>query len=286
MKREKGDERLSLFIRRAIAYLVLSILTFLCLFFFYCLLVNSTRSHPEISKGFSFIPGKSFFSNLKNVLQNENLPVLHGIWNSFFIATVSAVSSVYIATLTAYGIYAYDFKMKKAAYMFILMVMMIPTQVTTLGFIQVITKMKLLDTFVPLVTYKMVNPVVFYFMISYMESNLALEIVESSRIDGAGEFRTFNQIVMPIMKPAVAVELIFTFVESWNNYFMPSLVIKTATKKTLPILIAQLRSADFLKFDMGQVYMLVFIAIIPVAIVYLCLSKFIIRGVTEGSVKG
>lgn len=267
-------------------YIVLLILTFLCLFFFYCLIINATRSHPEISKGFSFIPGRSFGSNLKNVLNNENLPVLSGIFNSLFIAGTSAALSVYVSALTAYAIHAYDFKFRNAVYLFIILIMMIPTQVTTLGFLRLIGKMGLMDSFIPLILPSMAAPIVFYFMVSYYESNLPLEIVESARIDGSNEFYTFNTIVIPIVKPALAVQGIFAFVASWNNYFVPSLVLKANMKKTLPILIAQLRSADFLKFDMGQVYMLITIAIVPVAIIYLCLSKFIIGGVTAGSVKG
>ena len=122
-------------------------------------------------------------------------------------------------------------------------------------------------------------------MKQYLDASLPMEIVEAARIDGAGEFYTFNHIVLPIMKPALAVQAIFSFVSSWNNYFIPALVLDTADKKTLPILIAQLRSADFLKFDMGKVYMLVAIAILPVIIVYLLLSKFIVRGVALGGVK-
>ena len=87
-----------------------------------------------------------------------------------------------------------------------------------------------------------------------MESALPLSLVEAARIDGSGEFRTFNSIVLPLMKPAIAVQAIFTFVANWNNYFTPALVLHDDKMKTLPILIAQLRSADFLKFDMGQVY--------------------------------
>lgn len=123
-------------------------------------------------------------------------------------------------------------------------------------------------------------------MLQYMEGNLPMEIVEAARIDGSGEFSTFNRIVLPILKPALAVQAIFTFVNTWNNYFTPALVLSSSGKKTLPILIAQLRSADFLKFDMGQVYMMVAIAILPVIAVYLCLSKFIVRGVALGGVKG
>jgi len=129
-------------------------------------------------------------------------------------------------------------------------------------------------------------PITFYYMKQYMESTLPLSIVEAARIDGSGEFRTFNSIVMPLMKPALAVQAIFTFVQNWNNYFIPALVLHTEEKKTLPILIAQLRSADFLKFDMGQVYVMIAFSILPVVVVYLILSKFIIQGVALGGVKG
>ena len=123
-------------------------------------------------------------------------------------------------------------------------------------------------------------------MKQYMDSALPLALVEAARIDGAGEFRTFNTIVLPLMKPSIAVQAIFTFVASWNNYFTPALILNKDKVKTLPILIAQLRSADFLKFDMGQVYMMIAFSIFPVIIVYLILSKYIVGGVAVGSVKG
>ena len=123
-------------------------------------------------------------------------------------------------------------------------------------------------------------------MRQYLEATLPLEMVEAARIDGSNEFRIFNQIVLPIMKPAIAVQMIFSFVGSWNNYFMPSLLLNKAEKKTVPIMIAQLRSADYSKFDMGKVYMLMLMAILPVMIIYMILSKSIIKGVTSGSVKG
>ena len=112
-----------------------------------------------------------------------------------------------------------------------------------------------------------------------------MEIVEAARIDGSGEFHTFNHIVLPMIKPALAVQAIFTFVLEWNNYFVNTRSSVSSRKKTLPILIAQLRSADFLKFDMGKVYMFIAIAIVPVIVVYLLLSRFIVAGVTVGGVK-
>jgi len=168
---------------------------------------------------------------------------------------------------------------------FILMVMMIPTQVTALGFVQLINKMKIDDTFIPLIVPSIAAPVTFFYMKQYMDSTLSLSLIEAARIDGAGEFRIFNTIAFPLMKPAIAVQAIFTFVASWNNYFVPALVLHSDKKKTLPILIAQLRSADFLKFDMGQVYCMIAFSILPVIVVYLILSKYIVGGVSLGGVK-
>ena len=124
------------------------------------------------------------------------------------------------------------------------------------------------------------------YMKQYLESVLPMEIVEAARIDGSNEFSTFNRIVLPIMKPAIAVQMIFAFVASWNNYFIPALLLDKADLKTVPIMIAQLRSADYSKFDMGKVYMFIFLAILPVLVVYIILSKAIIRGATAGAVKG
>ena len=263
------SEKATLAARRTVCYAALVLLSFLCLFFFYVLVINSTRTHFEIQKGFSFLPGRSLMTNLKNVLSDANIPVLTGVRNSLIVSGCSAALSVYFSALTAYGIYAYNFRFKKAAFAIILLIMTMPTQVSALGFLQLITKMGLKNSFIPLIIPSIAAPAVFFFMKQYLDASLPMEIVEAARIDGAGEFYTFNHIVLPIMKPALAVQAIFSFVSSWNNYFIPALVLDTADKKTLPILIAQLRSADFLKFDMGKVYMLVAIAILPVIIVYL-----------------
>lgn len=284
--RPERNGKVRLIASRAVSYLFLIILCFLCLFFFYILLINATRSNFEIQKGFSVLPGGSFAANLRNVLNNANIPVLSGIRNSLIVSGLTALLSVYFSALTAYGIYAYDFRLKKAAYAFILLIMMMPTQVSALGFLRLISGMGLRDSLTALYLPSIAAPAVFFFMRQYMEAGLPLEIVEAARIDGSGEYHTFNHIVIPIMKPALAVQAIFSFVGAWNNYFLPALVIDSSKKKTLPILIAQLRSADFLKFDLGQVYMMIAIAILPVIVVYLFLSKFIVRGVTLGSVKG
>ena len=288
-----NNDKTVLTIRRVICYVVLILLTVLSLFPFLILIINSTRSHVQIQQGFSMIPGNQFFVNFKNAIFGKTYNgttlqwnVFGGMLNSFIVAGCATLLSVYFSAFTAYGVHVYDFKLRKFAFTFILVIMMVPSQVSALGFVNLVTKMGLKDSLIPLIIPTIAAPSTFYFMKQYMESSLPLEIVEAARIDGCNEFRTFNSIIVPILKPAFAVQAIFTFVTNWNNYFIPSLIISKDSKKTLPILIAQLRSADFTKFDMGQLYFTIMIAIVPVVIVYLCLSKFIICGVTLGSVKG
>lgn len=272
-------------VRRIIAYVVLIFFAVLCLFWFYVLFINATRSHGEMTRGFTAIPSKHLITNFINVL-NGSQPIILGMFNSMLISLLSAVLCTYFSTMTAYAIHAYDFKIKKFMFTFILAVMTIPSQVTALGFIQLINKINLDDNYIPLIIPTIAAPVTFFYMKQYMESNLHPSLIEAARMDGSGEFRTFNTIVLPLMKPAIAVQAIFTFVSSWNNYFTPALVIDSPHKKTLPILIAQLRSADFLKFDMGQVYVTIAFSIFPVIIVYLLLSKYIVEGTAAGGVKG
>ena len=282
---ERKSSGIGIHARRVLAYIVLIFISILCLFWFYVLFVNATRSHAQIQLGFSALPSGEFMNNWVHLMHSSQ-PVWNGLFNSVIVAAFSAILTTYFSCMTAYAIHVYNFKLKNVMFTFILMIMMIPTQVTALGFYRLMMDWNLMDSFIPLIIPAIAAPVVFFYMKQYMDSSLPLEIVEASRIDGAGEFKTFNMMILPIMKPAIAVQAIFAFVQSWNNYFIPSLLLTENKKKTLPILIAQLRSADFLKKDMGQVYLMIAFSIFPVIVVYLLLSKHIVQGVALGSVKG
>lgn len=235
-------------LRSIVAHLVLIILSIMCLFFFYILIINATRSHADLQKGFSALPGKDFLVNLNKVANDGTFPMFRGILNSLVVSGFSAALCTYFSSLTAYGLYAYDFKLKKVAFTFIMAILVMPTQVTAMGFLRLITKMGMYDSLLPLIIPSIASPAVFYFMYSYLQSSLPLSLVEAARIDGSMEFRTFNQIVLPIMKPAIAVQAIFTFVGSWNNYFVPALIIQSKDKMTVPILIATLRGGGLYEF--------------------------------------
>ena len=278
--------RRQLRILRILVYSMIILLCFLCLFFFYLMIINSTRTHGQLQQGFTMIPGSNFINNLKNAWSKSDINIPVGMKNSFFVSAMTSLLTSYVSALTAYGTYVYRFKFRKYVHVFIIAVMMIPTQVNAVGFVQLAMKYNLTNNLWMLIVPAIASPAVYFYMYQYLKATLPLEMVEASRIDGAGEFYTFNKIVLPIMKPALAVQIIFSFIASWNNYFTPSLLLSKADKKTVPIMIAQLRSADYSKFDMGQVYMLMLLAIIPVLLIYIFLSRFIIKNVTSGSVKG
>ena len=271
---------------RILVYAILIFLSILCLFSFVMLFINASRSNGQLQAGFTLIPGGHLLDNFKNAWTDSSINIPRGLLNSFIVAACTAVLTTYFSALTAYGFQAYDFKGKKLLFGFIMAIMVIPSQVSASGFVQICYRFGLTNNYWVLILPGIAAPIVFFYIKQYMESNLPMEIVDAARVDGCGEFRTFNFIILPMLKPALAVQLIFSFVQSWNNYFLPSLLLTKAEMKTVPIMIAQLRSADYSKFDMGKVYMFILLAILPVLVVYIILSKSIIKGVTAGSVKG
>lgn len=273
-------------VRKVLIYTLLILLVFLCLFPFYVLIINTTRSNYEIGKGFSLFPGSHFLVNLKNLLADDNVPILSALRNSLIVSTCAAALTSYFSAWAAYGIHMYRFKGRNFAFYFILVVMMVPAPVSTVGFLELVSEFGMMNTFYPLILPAIAAPIVFFYMKQYLDSILPFEVIESARVDGANEMYTFHKIVLPILKPALAVQFIFAFVGSWNNFFIPALIIKTKDMKTVPLLIAGLKASDPSTFDVGLVYVLIAFAIVPLLIMYLILSRHIIKGVTLGSVKG
>lgn len=287
-KEESKSYRAQQMVTRVLAYIFLVFVTFLSLFSFYLLIINGSRSNAELQAGFTLIPSTHFGDNfITAITDNALFSLPRGLWNSFFIAASSAILTTYFSAMTAYGIHVYDFKGKKFIFTFILAVMMIPTQVSAAGFIQLVNQVHLNDTYWPLIIPAIAAPAIFFYMKQYIESSMPLEVIEAARVDGSNEFRTFNAIAAPMLKPAFAVQLIFGFVASWNNFFTPALVIDSSDNWTLPIMMSILRSKlNSQNGDLGEVYMMILLSIIPVVIVYLFLSKFIVKGVALGAVKG
>ncbi len=279
-------------IRTTIVTIIMILLAIISLLPIYILVVNATRTSVDISgHGISLIPGLNLFNNIGTLMDwsatnKIQYDALIGYRNSGIIAFSTTILTVLFSGMTAYGLVVYDFKLKNIAYTIILAVMMIPIQVTSVGFYQFMSRLGLTDSYIPLIIPAVAAPAVVFFMRQYMKSSFPLEIVEAARIDGCGEYRTFFTIGIPMMKPAFAVQAIFAFVANWNNYYTPSMILISREKSqlTLPMMVNTIISNDKLN-DFGANYSAIMLSIIPVVIVYFIFSKFIVEGVALGGVK-
>ena len=269
-------------LQRAVAYIVLFVLCFICLFFFYVLIVNATHNNFTIQQGFDPLPRGSFGVNFFNTTHDANVPILTGLRNSLIVSAACAALSVYFSALTAYAIYAYDFKLRKLAFTVILLIMTMPTQVSALGFLNLMDKMKLTNTLWPLILPSIAAPTVYYFMISYMKSNLPMEIIEAARIDGLNEFQIFIRMFIPMMKPTYASAATITFMGAWNAYLWPKVVMQTNEAITMPMLVANTMGGYVI--DYGVVMAAVTICSLPTVIIFFCLQKSFTNAVA-GAVK-
>lgn len=265
-------------------YIVCIFLAILSIFPFYIMIVNATRSTYEIqSTAISLIPSTHIFDNYA-VFDGKKFDPIKGFLHSMLVSSGATILAVYFSTLTAYSVVVYDWKLKNAFFTFVMCVLMIPAQLTTIGFYKMMYSWGWVNSFAPLIIPSIAAPSMVFFMRQYMIPALSLEIVQSARIDGAGEFYIFNRIAMPIMKPAIATQAIFTFVNSWNQLFMP-LILLRQEKYTMPCMVSLLNN-DFYKTEYGAVYLGLFLTVLPLFVVYFALSKYIIAGVALGSVKG
>lgn len=280
MKKTAGNIIFKVFV-----YFVCVFLTILSLFPFVQMVINATRSTYEIQQtAISLIPSKYLISNLK-ILTGKSFNPVRGFLNSIIISTGATSLSVYFSTLTAYALVVYTWKLRRPFFTFIMAVMMVPSQIVTIGFYQMIYKVGLTNNFLPLIIPGIAAPSMVFFMRQYMIPSLSLEIIESARIDGAKEFFTFNVIALPIMKPAIATQAIFSFVSKWNELFLPQVILTDSNLYTMPMMVSLLRG-DIYKTEFGSIYLGLTLTVLPLFIVYFLLSKYIISGVALGSVKG
>ncbi len=284
--KKKGGAGIRVFGASVFRNVVCIFLCFLSLIPFWIMFVNATRSSVDIQTAFSLIPSTKLFENFEKLLYqcNENVPLYRYMVNSFIIAGFTTVLSVYFSTATAYGVTVYRFKGSHFAWAFIMAIMMIPVQVSSIGFFRFMYGLGLSNNYIPLIVPAIAAPATVFFMRQYMLSALPLEIIDAARIDGSGEFKTFNTIAVPLMKPAVATQAIFVFIASWNNFYTPSMLLSSQKLYTLPMFVQLMRGERF-RSDYGIIYAGLVITILPIFIVYFCLSKYIIAGVALGGVK-
>lgn len=307
--------------KQSLVYFFMVIFILIAVIPIWLMLVNATRTTEQINAGVTLIPGSSFVNNWNILVTSGSgiktaaggklmdelrkpewagkfvalgnwvvyfstgkFQIWRGFLNSAFIALFATALNVYFSSLTAYALHVYRFKGRAFVWAFIMFVMMIPASISFVGFYQFMAKIHLVDSFIPLIIPAIASSATVLFMRQYMASVLSLELVDAGRIDGAGEYKIFNQIVLPILSPALATQAIFAFVGSWNNFVTPMILLQSDNKKTLPIFVQLLRG-DIYRTEYGAIYMGIAVSLIPIIIFYCFMSRFIISGVSMGGVK-
>ncbi|MCD7959104.1 MAG: carbohydrate ABC transporter permease [Ruminococcus sp.] len=275
-------------IKSAIYFIICVLIALICLIPIYILIMNATHTHIELTQmSINFLPGDNLIDNIKAITtQYTNWNVWRGYRNSLIIAGSCTILTVFFSAMTAYGLTVYNFKIRDGVYTFILAVMMIPIQVTSTGFVQfMVGTLGLSDSYIPLIVPSIAAPAIVFYMRQYMKASFPLDIVEAARIDGCNEFRTFISISLPMIRPAIAVQAIFAFVQNWNNYYTQNMILLGNNKWfTMPMMLQKVCGVDK-NINMGARYAAIMLSILPVVVIYICLSRFIVGGVALGGVK-
>ncbi len=275
--------RLSTNLTRAFIYIVLILLVIITIVPIWMLIVNATRSTTEIQNGISLIPSTHMFENYR-VLLSKGLNLPRGFLNSLQISVLTTIVTVYFSMLTAYGLVAYEFKGKKFLYNSILVLVMIPMQLSIIGFFRFMSKLGLTDSYASLILPSIASAASVFFSKQYLESIILQDLIDAGRIDGCSELGIFHKIMFPIAAPGAFTLGIFAFVGSWNNFFNAYILITSRDKYTLPMLIQTLRG-DVYRPEFGAIYLGLAASVIPIIIIYFLFSRYIVNGISMGAVK-
>lgn len=270
-------------VKKVVLYIALIVLALMCLLPFWLMIVNATRSGVEITHTFSFLPGKSLRDNWKVLFDYVNLFL--GFFNSVKVAVPATLLTAYFSAITAFGMAMYEWKGNNLLFKIIVIFMMIPGQLSLIGFYNLCQKLHLIDSYIPLIIPAIAAPGIVFFLRQYVQATLSKALLEAARIDGASEIHIFHRIVLPIMAPGIATMSIGAFIGNWNSYLVPLILLNTPKKMTLPVMISTLNAATDLQKNQGAIYLGVAISVVPIIIVFCFCSKYIINSISAGSVK-
>jgi len=247
------------------------------------LIVNATRSTTEIQQGISFLPSTHLIENYR-ILGSKGINMMKGFSNSMFVSIATTLVTVYFSFLTAYALVVYEFKGKRLFNNFVIVLVLIPTQLAIIGFYQYMSRLGLTDNYISLILPSIANASGVFFGKQYFESMLIQDLIDAARIDGASELGIFHRIMMPLAIPGAATFGIFAFVFSWNNFFNAFILISSFDKFTLPMQVQTLRG-DVYRTEYGAIYVGLAITIVPILIIYALFSRYIVSGIAMGAVR-
>lgn len=265
-------------------YFVLLAVAVACFFPFYAMLMGSTHDNLAITTTLTLTPGDRFVENYNRMMQNKD--IWRGFLNSLWLAVVNTGLCLYFSALTGYAFAKFDFKGRNALFGFIMVVMMLPGQLGVIGFFRLISDMKLLNSYIPLIIPAVSNCFAVFFFKQYIESGLPNEMIEAALIDGCSEVKIYHRIVLPCVGAALVTQGVMSFIGNWNSYLNPLIILTESKKMTLPVLLASIKSGGG-SADYGAQYVGILISVAPLLIIFTFANKVIMEKIAIGAaVKG
>lgn len=275
--------RLTTVVQKSVLYGALTAVAIVAVFPFWWMIVASTRQSDTIlTVPPPLWPGSAFWANYDQLF--SQLPYWRNMFNSVFIGATHTLLALFFCSLGGYAFAKFTFPGRDKLFAFMLATLMIPTVLGVIPSFMLMRELGWLDTWYPLIIPGAANAFGVFWMRSYIAGAVPNELIDAARMDGAGEFRIYWNIVVPVITPALGALAIFTFMIKWNDFLWPLLILKDPEMFTLPVALASLQS--LYGQELGLQVLGATIAVAPLLIVFLMASRKFIGGLTAGAVKG
>lgn len=264
-----------------IAMAIVLLLSLISLMPFYMMLVMGTYKTADLYTGAKLWFGDYLSQNLETL---SRIPMMRYYTNSLKISVSCTVINIAITSMLGFAVAKYRFHLKKAIHRFIMLTLMIPSQLTLVGFYLEMSALGWTNTHLPLIIPPAATSFSAFWMIQYTTSAIPGEVLESARIDGCSEWQVFTRIALPFMRPACVTLALMTFLSSWNNLLMPTIIL--SDNKLYPITLGIKELASVYFTDVGAQVLGLSLAALPILVLFIIFSKNLIDGLAVGAVKG
>jgi len=265
-------------------YIVLALTTFLSIFPFYWMFIVASNGTDEISKiPPTLVPGPRFFTVISNVY--EVLPSFNqALLNTVYVGTIVAVAQVFFSAIAGFAFAKLNFKGQRFMVLFVILTMMLPSQLGIIPLFMLMGNLGLIDTLGALIVPALVTAFGVFWMRQVIDAQVPNELLESASIDGAGVFRVYWSLVLPIIAQSSFVLGLFSFLATWNDFLWPLLVLSTPENFTAQVAVNQLKSSYAIDYalNMGGA----FLSTAPLIVLFIFVGRRLVRGVMDGAVKG
>ncbi|MBS4178460.1 carbohydrate ABC transporter permease [Lederbergia citrea] len=265
-----------------LTYVFLSILTIFSVFPFYWMFVIGSNQTNAINKfPPKMVPGMNFIENALKVF--EKIDFLKSVFNSFVVSGLITLSVLFFCSLAGFAFAKLQFKGRKQLFIFVIATMMVPAQLGLIPMYMIISKLGWINSLNAVIVPGMVNAFGVFWMRQYISATIPNELIDAGRVDGCSNFRLYWNVTLPSIRPAMATLGLITFMNVWNDFLWPLVVLKDKSVHTIQIALRTLNGAYYQ--DYAMILAGTFMATLPILVVFLLFSKQFIAGLTEGAVK-